>query len=249
MHSRTEWPARISACRKAQARKQSRREKSRVSMAREGYRLWFCKCNDFNLHGVFSRDRPLLLFSPGAGVNPAFYSTFTEDLASHGYAVFAIVPTGWVDTIFPDGHRVPASDKCSDYDKWITGTALPLWAGDLRFMLDQIQRVDRDPSSGFFQRLDLNKIGVFGHSFWGAASILSGLQDQRIRAVLNLDGSPFGVLLKTASKAVVGDEGRCLPEVLDSATRRKGESDRGASARRAFFRLFERLAGIPGGDH
>src|SRR6266480_7896763 len=57
MHSRTEWPARISACRKAQARKQSRREKSRVSMAREGYRLWFCKCNDFNLHGVFSRDR------------------------------------------------------------------------------------------------------------------------------------------------------------------------------------------------
>jgi hypothetical protein len=25
-------------------------------MAREGYRLWFCKCNDFNLHGVFSRD-------------------------------------------------------------------------------------------------------------------------------------------------------------------------------------------------
>jgi len=171
---------------------------------------------------------PLLLFSPGAGVNPAFYSTFTEDLASHGYAVFAVVPTGWVDTIFPDGHRVPASDKRSDYDKWITGTALPLWAGDLRFMLDQIQRVDRDPSS------------VFGHSFWGAASILSGLQDQRIRAVLNLDGSPFGVLSKTASKAVDGDQGRCLPEVLDSATRRKGESDRGASERRAFFRLFER---------
>ena len=26
-------------------------------MTREGYRLWFGKCNDFNLHGVFSRDR------------------------------------------------------------------------------------------------------------------------------------------------------------------------------------------------
>src|SRR6266576_5624685 len=64
MHSRTEWPARISACRKAQARKQSRREKSRVSMAREGYRLWFCKCNDFNLHGVFSRDN-YSLWVPG----------------------------------------------------------------------------------------------------------------------------------------------------------------------------------------
>ncbi len=47
---------------------------------------------------ISSRKRPwpLLLFSPGAGVNPAFYSTFTEDLASLGYVVFAVVPTGWV---------------------------------------------------------------------------------------------------------------------------------------------------------
>jgi hypothetical protein len=27
-------------------------------MTREGYRLWFCKSNDFNPHGVFSRDKP-----------------------------------------------------------------------------------------------------------------------------------------------------------------------------------------------
>lgn len=120
---------------------------------------------------------PLLLFSPGAGVNPAFYSTFTEDLASHGYAVFAIVPAGWGDTTFR--------------------MALPLWASDLRFMLGQIERLDRDPKSIFAERLDLGKIGAFGHSFGGAASILAGLQDQRIKAVLNLDGSPFGVLSRT----------------------------------------------------
>ena len=138
---------------------------------------------------------PLLLFAPGAGVNPAFYSTFTEDLASHGYAVFAIVPTGWVDTAFPDGHRVPAS---APYNLgWTTRIALPLWASDLRFMLDQIERLDRNPKSIFSERLDLGKIGAFGHSFGGAASILAGLQDRRIKAVLNMDGSPFGVLSKT----------------------------------------------------
>jgi dienelactone hydrolase len=139
---------------------------------------------------------PLLLFSPGAGVNPAFYSTFTEDLASHGYAVFAIVPTGWVETMFPDGHRVPAS---APYNlRWTTRIALPLWASDLRFMLDQIERLDRDPNSIFSDRLELGKVGAFGHSFGGAASILAGLQDRRITAVINLDGSPFGVLSKTA---------------------------------------------------
>lgn len=140
---------------------------------------------------------PLLLFSPGAGVNPAFYSTFSEDLASHGYAVFAIVPTGYVETIFPDGHRVPPSDKRSDDVGWTTRVELPLWAGDLRFMLDQIERLDRDANSIFFHRLDLGRLGALGHSFGGAASILAGLQDQCIKAVLNLDGSPYGVLSKT----------------------------------------------------
>ena len=72
------------------------------------------------------RPWPVLVFAPGAGVNAAFYSTFTEDLASHGYVVFGIVPTGWVATVFPGGHKVPASDKRSDDFVWITGTALPL---------------------------------------------------------------------------------------------------------------------------
>src|SRR5260370_6170792 len=52
-----------------------------------------------------NRPWPLLLFSPGAGVNPAFYSTVTADLASHGFVVFAVVPTGCVATIFLDGHH------------------------------------------------------------------------------------------------------------------------------------------------
>jgi dienelactone hydrolase len=138
--------------------------------------------------------QPVLLFAPGAGVNATFYSTFTEDLASHGYVVFGIVPTGWVATTFPDGHTVPGANKRSDDLGWITGTALPLWADDLRFMLDQIEALDRNSNSIFFHRLDLSRVGAFGHSFGGAASISAGLQDPRIKAVLNLDGSPFGVL-------------------------------------------------------
>ncbi len=148
---------------------------------------------------ISSRKRPwpLLLFSPGAGVNPAFYSTFTEDLASLGYVVFAVVPTGWVATVFPDGHRVPTSNKRSDDLDWITGTALPLWAEDLHFMIDQAEHLDRVSNNIFFRKLDLSKVGVLGHSFGGAASILAGLRDSRIDAVLNLDGSPFGVLDKS----------------------------------------------------
>ena len=78
------------------------------------------------------------------------------------------------------------------------GLRCRFWADDLRFMLDRIEDLDRDyPNSLFFHRLDLTRIAAFGHSFGGAASILAGLQDQRIRAVLNLDGSPLGVLSET----------------------------------------------------
>src|SRR5882724_8248337 len=51
--------ARISACRTARARKQSRREKSMVSMVWEGYRSRLCKCNNFNENGLFGRDNSL----------------------------------------------------------------------------------------------------------------------------------------------------------------------------------------------
>ncbi|HLJ77360.1 MAG TPA: hypothetical protein VKT75_08100 [Acidobacteriaceae bacterium] len=144
---------------------------------------------------------PVLLFAPGAGVNTAFYSAFTEDLASHGYVVLAIEPTGWVATTFPDGHKTPFSKKRSDDTAWFSGTAFPLWAGDLRFTLDQAAAWNNDRRGLFFHRLDLTRVGAFGHSFGGGSSILAALDDSRIRAVLNLDGSPFDILTgRTLSK-------------------------------------------------
>jgi dienelactone hydrolase len=137
---------------------------------------------------------PVILFAPGAGVNSAFYSTFTEDLASHGYVVFGIEPTGWVSTRFPDGHTTPFSNRRSDDPAWFAGTAFPLWAGDLRFTLDQAATWNNDASGLFFHRLNLTRVGAFGHSFGGGSSILAALDDARIQAVLNLDGSPFDLL-------------------------------------------------------
>ena len=42
----------------------------------------------------------------------------------------------------------------------------------------------------FEGRLDLEKIGAFGHSIGGAASIYTSLLDKRIKAVLDIDGTP-----------------------------------------------------------
>lgn len=138
---------------------------------------------------------PVIIFEPGAVINPVFYSSLCEDLASHDNVVVGVAPTGWIAGVaFSNDRIVPRSTKLSEDPRWLKRTALPLWAGDLRFTIDQIAKLNRDRKSIFYKRLDTGRIGAAGHSFGGTAAILAGLQDDRVRAVVNLDGSPFGLL-------------------------------------------------------
>src|SRR5260221_11883120 len=52
---------------------------------------------------------PVLIFEPGLGNIPAYYTTLIEDLASHGYIIFAITPTYCSAVVFPDGRVVEAT--------------------------------------------------------------------------------------------------------------------------------------------
>jgi dienelactone hydrolase len=138
---------------------------------------------------------PVIIFEPGAIVNPVFYSSLCEDLASHGNVVIGVAPTGWIAGVaFSNEHAVSRSGKLSEDPRWLKQTALPLWAGDVRFAIDQVAKLNRNRKSIFYQRLDTGRIGAFGHSFGGTAAILAGLQDARVKAVVNLDGGPFGLL-------------------------------------------------------
>ena len=137
----------------------------------------------------------MILFEPGYMINPAFYSSLCEDLASHGNVVAAIAPTGWIAGVtFPGGRVVARSRKLLDDAKWVRTMALPLWTGDFRFAIDKLGKLNRDRKSILYQHLDMNRIGAFGQSFGGTAAILAGSRDDRIRAVADLDGGAFGIL-------------------------------------------------------
>src|SRR5207248_9722210 len=50
---------------------------------------------------------PVIVLLPGLGPSIAEYSALAEDLASHGYAVVGINPSGSSQVVgFPDGHLV-----------------------------------------------------------------------------------------------------------------------------------------------
>jgi hypothetical protein len=134
---------------------------------------------------------PVLLFSPGFGAMATEYTAILEDIASHGYVVVAINPTGFAPvTVFENGRTVyaPVWDiSLDDVEK-----GYQVWVQDFLFVLNEVSRENKDPQSPLFERLDMTRVGAFGHSFGGAASAGACYFDSRIGAGLNLDGAPHG---------------------------------------------------------
>jgi predicted dienelactone hydrolase len=84
-----------------------------------------------------------------------------------------------------------------------TGTILPTllmespkhWAEDLAFVIDRL--IDIDSENNILRdKLDIDRIGVFGMSLGGIAANEICLTDKRIRAGINMDGGLYGTLLE-----------------------------------------------------
>lgn len=146
---------------------------------------------------------PVLIFEPGYGLIPTQYTTLLEDLASHGYIIFAITPTYSADAVvFPDGRVVERSPAGSlpesGTGEQAAGNRLVMvWAQDVIFIMNKLQRLDAARGQLFSGRLDLARLGVFGHSFGGATAAQVCHMDARCKAGIDLDGDLSGSVVQT----------------------------------------------------
>jgi dienelactone hydrolase len=144
---------------------------------------------------------PVLIFEPGLGNLPTQYTTLLEDLASHGYIIFAIAPTYSADVVvFPNGRVAEASaaGKPGDTPNEQAYTRLvTVWAQDVVFVMNQLERLNTISGTMWSQHLDLTRLGIFGHSFGGATAAQVCLMDVRCKAGIDLDGSLFGPVVQT----------------------------------------------------
>ncbi len=128
---------------------------------------------------------PVVLFSHGLGGISRLYTTFLENLASHGYIVVG-VDHPYVSAAFrlPDGRTVRNLSRQADRQRDVIVQAL-----DLTFMVDVLGQLQRaQPATRLAGRMDLNKLGVFGHSRGGFAAPHACRLDRRFKACANLDG-------------------------------------------------------------
>ena len=74
------------------------------------------------------------------------------------------------------------------------------WTADTGFALDQLERLNAsDPSGRFLGRLDMQRVGVFGHSLGGATALLFCHDDSRCKAGIDVDGLPRAMSSPRAS--------------------------------------------------
>lgn len=141
----------------------------------------------------------------GGGSAPVWqYSVLAEDLASYGYVVVGLdVPALTSDVIFPDG-RVVQRTQDNDLELYPEEEApkvairlLAIYTTHMSFALDRLARLNAgDPSGQFTGRLDMTRIGAFGHSFGGAQAAQFCHDEARCVAAIDIDGLPFGSVVK-----------------------------------------------------
>ncbi|MBI2823845.1 MAG: alpha/beta fold hydrolase [Planctomycetia bacterium] len=141
---------------------------------------------------------PVLVLLPGGGTPSYDYTALAEELASHGYVVAAVehsyegrgqaFPDGRV--IEPVGERRRPDPNAPDAEQAMMQfyrDRVDIRAADAVSALDQLAQVNAEDRR-FTGRLDLAKVGVFGHSVGGVAATQACALDSRFKAAVNIDG-------------------------------------------------------------
>ncbi|HWX41450.1 MAG TPA: family membership, partial [Blastocatellia bacterium] len=153
------------------------------------------------------RSYPVVIMRAGASLEVWNYSALAEDLASHGYVVVGFdAPYRTFTVVFPDGRvmrRTPENnpelclERTGQERERCANRLLTAWTADTAFVLNRLEQLNASDASGkFMGRLDMTRLGAFGHSFGGAAAALFCHQDFRCKAGIDVDGAPHGSVIQ-----------------------------------------------------
>ncbi len=140
---------------------------------------------------------PVVLYSPGAGDTRVYGTGLAEDLASRGYVVVTVDPTYEAIVEFPGGRIVRPAPAPDGFDTKIRKKYIAARLSDVRFVLDSLTRLahgenpdadHRTLPAGLDRALDLEHVGMVGHSSGGYTAVESMHDDRRIDASVDLDG-------------------------------------------------------------
>ncbi|MGF9697210.1 alpha/beta hydrolase family protein [Paenibacillus sp. MABNR03] len=141
---------------------------------------------------------PVILFSHGLHGYENQNTFQVEQLVSQGYIVVGINHTySSLVSAFPDGRVAQFESEGKEGFEQLQFSYMDklneTWVKDAQFVLDEVEKLAAgDPNGRFTGHMDLDNIGMFGHSFGGATTVQMLMDDPRVKAGMNMDGVLFG---------------------------------------------------------
>ncbi len=95
-------------------------------------------------------------------------------------------------TVYQNKDALPGREDPTFLEK--ANQLVNTYAGDVMKTLDYLEEQQEKPNATLFGRLDLDHIGLIGHSTGGGADVFVALNDDRVKALLGLDAwvEPIG---------------------------------------------------------
>lgn len=137
---------------------------------------------------------PVVVFTHGYTGTFTDYTFLFEDLASRGYVVASVDHTYEATAVeFPDGRVVKSVlgsylSKSAKSDVQTLTLAVSVRLDDLKFVVNELERLNAGGNDPFAGRLDMSRVALAGHSLGGLTALLGVQQDPRFRAGVILDG-------------------------------------------------------------
>jgi hypothetical protein len=108
-----------------------------------------------------------------------------EDLASHGYVVAALDQPSSVAVVrFPDGREVAYDERWDPPHSAFMDAHIPYLARDVSSVLDHLASVGPGSVGRLTGRIDLDTVGLTGHSFGAVVGAEACCLDGRVRAAV-----------------------------------------------------------------
>jgi len=138
---------------------------------------------------------PIIVMSHGWTGFRNLHTDIAELLASHGYIVIGIDHTYGAQVVVFDENDIalldhsalPDRDSTPDFLEY-ANRLVSTYAGDVQYVLDQLPDFNEGRySTQFINKLNLNTIGLIGHSTGGGADVMATIEGAPVRALLGLD--------------------------------------------------------------
>jgi dienelactone hydrolase len=151
---------------------------------------------------------PLIIYNPAWHGFRQRGTALAQELASHGFAIAALShpynssmvtlsdgtaaqPDYGQDLGFSLAHYISLEERLAMADE-----ELIVQNDDCRFVLDELERLDKTVGHPLEGHLQTDRVGTYGYSFGGAVSMEFARDDPRVSSALELDGVLHGVAAK-----------------------------------------------------